>query len=76
MWIKTEDGDLINTDNIINIYCIPSPRPNKVCAKMINGDFVTICKFNTTAATYEAMNIIFNGLTQGYRTLDCSGLKE
>ena len=76
MWIKTEDGNLINADNIISIYCMSNPFPNKICAQMVNGDFVTICKFNTTMAMYAAINIIFDGLTQGCRTLDCGGLKE
>jgi hypothetical protein len=72
MWIKTEDGDLINSDNIISIYCMPNPYPNKICAKLINGDYVTIRKFNTATGTYEGINILFDGLMQGYRALDCS----
>ena len=61
MWIKTQDGNLINSDKVYQFYT----DDNKVFAQLEAGDRWsdwTLGKYKTVERANEALNAIFTDL--------------
>ncbi len=69
MWIKTQDGDLLNSDKVYRFYA----EDNKIFAQIEAGDRWsdwTLGKYKTAARAKAALNAIFAALHHGRKTFE------
>ncbi len=69
MWIKTQDGNLINSDKVYQFYI----DDNKVYAQLEIGERWsdwTLGKYKTAARAKVALNAIFAALHHGRKTFE------
>lgn len=70
MWIKTQDGDLLNSDKVYRFY---ADEDNNVYAQIEAGDRwadLLIGKYKTEARAKTALNAIFTALHHGRKTFE------
>ena len=70
MWIKTQDGDLLNSDKVYRFY---ADEENNVYAQIEVGDRWsdwTLGKYKTAARAKVALNAIFAALHHGRKTFE------
>lgn len=69
MWIKTQDGDLLNSDKVYQFYA----DDTKVYAQIEVGERwsdLIIGKYKTAARAKAALNAIFAALHHGRKTFE------
>lgn len=76
MWIKTQDGELINSDKVYRFY---ADNDNRVYAQIEAGERwadLTVGKYKTAEKSKNVLKNIFSALHHDRKTFEMSSKEE